>query len=139
LPQESSFSINQLVVRYTIEAYENPMKAAAMEHVVDELKRKRNASANSVTPDRSEHSEEKTKQSLSGAIMLFAVARKGDILADAVFRKLERDKFPFTAKEKQKSVRDALQKLCKEGKLVRVRQGSAGKPNVYRLAPQKHD
>lgn len=71
-----------------------------------------------------------TKQAVWEAIPEF----HADIGPDMVLRKLQRKGHQFTAGDKKKAISEALQKLCKEGKLTRVRKGTAGKSNLYRAA-----
>ncbi len=66
------------------------------------------------------------------AALAVVLASPADIGRDGVLRKLEREGFPFSAKDPEKAVGDALQRLSREDKIVKVIRGRGSKLNLYR-------
>src|ERR1700730_7069409 len=71
---------------------------------------------------------------ITQAVFTVVAASPTDIGRDAILRKLERENFALTATNPKKAVGDALQRLCRDGKLVRARKGKGGRTNLYRKA-----
>jgi hypothetical protein len=69
---------------------------------------------------------------LMTAVLGVATAVRGEISCDSVLRKLTRSGHAFSAKDRKKSVSDALRTLAKSGKLVVTGKGPGGK-SLYKL------
>ena len=128
----SSFTLEQRVAAYASDVINDSLNLKAM-RVLLETHLGRSFESTSTRPIPPQRKGAVLQTRLKEAVWETVPAFRADISPEVVLRKLERAGHVFVASDRRKAVSDALQKLCKAGKLTAIRKGRAGKSSVYRV------
>jgi hypothetical protein len=127
----STFTLEQRIVAYAFDAFQDPRNLRAMTTVVEMARSRDSETSLKAGPPRR---GAVLDTGLKRAILKTLPTIKGDFSLHEVRRKLRREHYPFSTANPDASVSKVLRKLCKERILALVKKGAGGKPSAYRFA-----
>jgi hypothetical protein len=127
----SALTLAQRVATYASDVIHDPQNLKAMKVLVEtHFGRSWDAQNTSVNISPHRRRGAVIETGIKDAVLAVVLASPGEVGRDVVLRKLEREGFPFSAKDRKKAVSDALQRLGRAGAIVKTGKGRSG--NLYR-------
>ncbi len=129
----STLTLEQRIAHYAFEAAEDPRNLRAMETVIKIAPTRQNAERATPRAHHPPTAQSSIEPNLVESVRTVAQGMLNNIIVTTVLKKMEESHFRFTSADHEKSVRDALQRLTRQGYLEVAKKGNGGKPNTYRV------